>query len=346
MNLPPKNLIVTGGQYGSEGKGALCWHLAPHYPFHIRVGGPQAGHSINPDGQVYKFQTLPVGSMLPNTTSVLAMASVVDAEQMAMEGEWVKERTGAYPFTLVDGRATLLEREFVTAELDGGLTQRLGSTSHGVGAARAARIMRTAPRVIDKPEALPSWAKIVDTSAVIRSQLGHTPMLVEAAQGHLLSLFSGEYPFVTSSECGPTQAFADMGLPLKAAGYFQSLSVFRTLPIRVHGNSGRLPNETTWEALRAEYGQHIPTELTTVTRKVRRVGHWDDHDAMASVRTHRPDRAAITFLDYPFPADEGKTEWDELTPDAKHFVLEKEEILATKVAYIGTSFGTFVERGW
>jgi len=38
--------IVVGGQFGSEGKGQICSHLAPEYDCLIRVGGPNAGHKV------------------------------------------------------------------------------------------------------------------------------------------------------------------------------------------------------------------------------------------------------------------------------------------------------------
>ena len=61
--------VVVGGQYGSEGKGAVVGHIA-HRPGHtdstgpldsrdlvIRVGGPNAGHTVvDPDGQVYRLR--------------------------------------------------------------------------------------------------------------------------------------------------------------------------------------------------------------------------------------------------------------------------------------------------
>ena len=38
--------IIIGGQYGSEGKGQIAAHLAPDYDLLVRVGGPNAGHSV------------------------------------------------------------------------------------------------------------------------------------------------------------------------------------------------------------------------------------------------------------------------------------------------------------
>ena len=38
--------VIIGGQYGSEGKGNICAHLASDYRALMRVGGPNAGHMV------------------------------------------------------------------------------------------------------------------------------------------------------------------------------------------------------------------------------------------------------------------------------------------------------------
>lgn len=53
---------VVGGEYGSEGKGNIAYYLAPEYDLLVRVGGPNAGHTV--------FCT-PV-SAIPTTTCHLA----------------------------------------------------------------------------------------------------------------------------------------------------------------------------------------------------------------------------------------------------------------------------------
>ena len=41
-----KMCALVGGQYGSEGKGAIARHVADRYSVHVRVGSPNAGHTI------------------------------------------------------------------------------------------------------------------------------------------------------------------------------------------------------------------------------------------------------------------------------------------------------------
>ena len=52
---------VVGGQLGSEGKGALVKAIAGQFQSHVRVGGPNAGHSMFYGGKLFKMQQLPCG---------------------------------------------------------------------------------------------------------------------------------------------------------------------------------------------------------------------------------------------------------------------------------------------
>lgn len=344
-----KSLIVVGGQYGSEGKGSYIDHIAADYPVHVRTGGPQAGHSVKlPDGQVLKFQVVPVGALQPTTAaSVIAMASVFDPVQFELEMGWVRDRLGRWPTVLIDPRATLLDSGHVADEAEKGINARLGSTAHGVGAARADRIWRTAGTVGDgfDPGLWEGAVRFEDTARWLRQKTTYgVPVLVETAQGYELSLFhAAHYPYCTSAECTPAQALSDMGLTLREAAQFTVRAIYRTTPIRVHGNSGPLPYETSWDNLRAQWGPHIPTEQTTVTRRTRRVGRWDPQQARHSAEALGADDAVITFLDYPFPRCAGQTDWQQLQPEAVGWVKAAAADLGCPVVSVATGFGTYAD---
>lgn len=346
----PQGAIVVGGQWGSEGKGAVIYELGVDYATHVRVGGPQAGHSIKlPSGEVLKLQTIPVGAAL-GKECLIGMASVVDPEVLWREVGWFA-RLGMPLDLTIDPNATVLTEAYREAENQHGLTARLGSTGKGVGAARAARIMRTAPAAGEyfRPDELPEGVRVADTREILRERLkdAHNGILVEAAQGIQLSLFSsGYYPFVTSSEATPTGSFADLGLPLSQAHSFESVGVFRTFPIRVAGNSGPLPNEITWEALEEERGVPIPDseKTTTVTLKTRRVARWSAEVARRSVVEAGIDWATLTFLDYPYPEISGQIDWDRFPKRVKAYVSKRENDLGVPINLVGTGFGSYAWR--
>src|SRR5690606_31856672 len=171
---------------------------------------------------ILKLQTIPVGAA-SGKSSIIGMASVVDMEVLAREVGWFQE-LGIPLVLVVDGRATVMPADAQEVEKAFGLNDRLGSTGKGVGAARAARIMRTAQTVWEYAEENPLSVGVaaVESSPVIRQQLRAGQVLVEGVKGVLLSLSSyGYYPSVTSAEAPAAGAFAVLGLPLRLATEFE-----------------------------------------------------------------------------------------------------------------------------
>ena len=66
-----KLTVLVGGQYGSEGKGAIAKHIAFDYDVHVRVGSPNAGHTIYWDGQKHVMQSIPCGWVDPHAKIVI-----------------------------------------------------------------------------------------------------------------------------------------------------------------------------------------------------------------------------------------------------------------------------------
>ncbi|WP_455917604.1 adenylosuccinate synthetase [Pseudomonas cerasi] len=54
--------VLIGGQYGSEGKGNIVAYLAREYDVMIRVGGPNAGHTVASAAGTFTYDHLPSGS--------------------------------------------------------------------------------------------------------------------------------------------------------------------------------------------------------------------------------------------------------------------------------------------
>jgi adenylosuccinate synthase len=70
--------IMVGGAYGSEGKGQLAAYLAPEYQLLVRVGGPNAGHSVFEEPDPFVFHHLPSG---------FAASAIFTAEPSMMESD-------------------------------------------------------------------------------------------------------------------------------------------------------------------------------------------------------------------------------------------------------------------
>lgn len=341
--------VIVGGQAGSEAKGAVTAHLAhpdrtPDGLVAIRVAGPNAGHTaVDADGRRWALRTIPVAAVVnPYARLCIAAGSEVDISVLLKE---VRELEGA-GFKIaerltIDPMATILSPEHIAAEQASDLTARLGSTSKGIGAARAARIMREAQVVRDTD--LHDLCEIAPVSELARGALqGGYTTAIEGTQGHALGLHHPYYPQVTSSDCRAIDFLAMAGLsPWDVlVDQFEVWVVYRPFPIRVAGNSGPLRDESSWEAL------GLPEERTTVTKKVRRVGGWDPELAREAVIANGGPgphlRLALSMADQIDPTVAGVTNLGELSPQVMAFVDGMEDLLGSRVRLIGTSDRTMV----
>jgi len=332
-------MVVVGGQYGSEGKGAVAAWLATHSQHDrlvaVRVAGPNAGHSVVDDqGRKFALRQLPASTVVrPDATIVLAAGSEIDLD--VLDGEVCLLEQAGIPVRerlMIDASATIITDEHKKQEEE--LVGRIGSTGKGIGAARAARALRIAPlygQVRDDG---------VDTASELASLVADdVGIMVEAAQGFALGTHAGFYPKCTSSDCRAIDALSMAGISPWAVQRLAVWVVLRTYPIRVAGDSGPLPGETTWAQLGEQTGGYIKPELTTVTRKVRRVGTFDrEMAARAIVANGGPGPSVfpvLQFFDYWFPELAGADSRDAL--DAEHWKRIDEVSEATgPIALLGT----------
>lgn len=325
-----KLTIVVGGQAGSEGKGAICarLHEDHHYTAAVRVGGPNAGHSVvDSTGFKFALRQLPVAAAVdPSTWLYIAAGSEVDPELVSDEIRLMEQHGHeVHPRLRVDREATILRPEH--AEREGAIAT--GTTGKGIGAARADRALRKAERGAEV-------GFTADTQHEIRQILERgQDVMLEGTQGYVLGSHAGWYPHCTSGDCRAIDFMAMAGLPPCEPD--DIIVVLRTHPIRIAGESGPLTEETSWEALGVE------PEFTTVTKKQRRVGEWDWGWAERSIDanstlTRRP-RIALTFVDYWWPELAGvdtRLGAVQLTPETLSRLGEIEDRLMAEIVFLGT----------
>jgi len=324
----------------TEGKGAVVSALANDFNIHVRVGGCNAGHTIFHEGVKYKMQIIPCGWTNPNAFLVIGRGAIVNID-LLMEEIHLLEKVDPKIKNriLIDKYAGVLSQDFVQEEghTNGELHQRIGSTGEGVGAARVARINRDPgkfKRIIDWADNYQLGSMLHDTVNIINNlNMSGSNVLLEGTQGCGLSLIHGPWPYVTSADTNAGQLIADCGISPLAVN--QIILVARTFPIRVAGNSGPLAGETSWEEMSTKLGKEV-VEHTTVTKKVRRIGKWDEALMAMAVKINRPTSIALTFMDYLNPEDEGKTEYDQLSNQSIRFVEYLEKDFRTRVSMIKT----------
>ncbi|WP_068875288.1 MULTISPECIES: adenylosuccinate synthase [unclassified Phenylobacterium] len=184
--------------------------------------------------------------------------------------------------------ADLADREALEAKIDRLLAHhaplRKGLGLPDVdGAALLAELEAMAPRIL--PFAQPAWLKL---DGIVKSG---KRVLFEGAQGALLDVDHGTYPYVTSSNTVAGQAAAGSGLGPKGPGYV--LGIVKAYTTRV--GEGPFPTE-----LFDEVGQHLGTvgrEFGTVTGRSRRCGWFDATLVRQSVALNGISGIALTKLD-------------------------------------------------
>ena len=151
------------------------------------------------------------------------------------------------------------------------------------GAALRKALDEVAPKVL--PFAEPVWVRLDEARRNGRR------ILFEGAQGAMLDIDHGTYPFVTSSNTVAAQAAVGAGLAPSATGYV--LGITKAYTTRV--GSGPFPTELTDEVGRTlgERGH----EFGTVTGRPRRCGWFDAVMVRQAIRTGGIRGIALTKLD-------------------------------------------------
>ena len=359
VNKHDELTVVYGGQWGSEGKGQIIAAITneQHGPFFaVRVGGPNAGHTARDFTRRWvKAQQLPVPCFTnPNAIGVIGCSGVILPEVLERELERFDQlrhtEQGAWPKLLIDNQAMVISQEMLSAEES--LKKAIGSTGEGVGAATAAKVMRTGQTFLDWLNNRPMRTRLselvernctfADTVTVLNRH-GDTPKcFIEGTQGYLLSLNTSRfYPYCTSRDCGPEALMGQVGVSPRSYHAAKIIAVFRTYPIRVGGNSGGLPGEITWDHLRELSGGYVVTpERTTVTNRIRRIATWDTETVQAVCAETRPTGLAITFLDYLFPECAKLQGIDGgLSPRARLWLRKVENLVGAPVEWVSTGPG-------
>lgn len=344
-----KLTVLVGGQYGSEGKGAVAAYIANDYQVHVRVGSPNAGHTIYWNGEKHVMQSIPCGWINPDAKIVIGRGALLNMKQFMKELVHILQY---YPDFLsrlyIDPKAGVLDEKFHEEEggVNGEMHRRIGSTGEGVGPARIARLQRD-------PSKFRLFEDVAEEYGLDRCMISNTPawvagwqdtgdnILIEGTQGSALSLLHSHWPYCTSVDTNAAGIISEVGIaPSRVTNV---LMVCRTYPIRVAGNSGPMNNEISWDELSSRTGVPIAPEKTTVTHKVRRIAEWDDGLFRQSCLLNAPTEIALTFADYVDSElyEEGNAEIVKNSERLKSFI--KRHDLTGKVKYIGTGPRTMVE---
>jgi adenylosuccinate synthase len=318
------NVVVVGAQWGDEGKGKIVDWLSERADVVVRFqGGHNAGHTLVIGDKTFKLSLLPSG-IVRGTLSVIGHGVVLDP--WAFRDEVAKVRGQGVEIT--PKNLAISENCPLILPLHRDLD---GTTRRGIGPAYEDKVGRRAIRVCDLADidALDTQIERLLAhhnalragfnqprieSAEIKMQLAEIAhevlpyaqpvwrilneakqrgkrILFEGAQGVLLDVDMGTYPFVTSSNTVAGQAAGGTGLGPSSLNYV--LGICKAYTTRV--GSGPFPTE-----LDNDVGQYISTrgrEFGTVTGRARRCGWFDAVLVRQSIAVSGIQGIALTKLD-------------------------------------------------
>ena len=305
--------VILGLQWGDEGKGKVVDVLTPNYQVVARFqGGPNAGHTLEFNGEKYVLRSIPSGIFQGGKVNVIGNGVVLDpilfreeATALAASGhDLSKQLCISKKAHLILPTHRILDAAYEAAKG----SSKIGTTGKGIGPTYTDKISRNGVRVgdilspdfqtiylrakhrhenilhslgydYDVAELETQWFealdylrsfRLIDSEYEInRLLLEGKSVLAEGAQGTLLDVDFGSYPFVTSSSTVCAGACTGLGVAPNRIG--EVFGIFKAYCTRV--GSGPFPTEL-FDETGAEL-RRIGHEFGAVTGRERRCGWLD-----------------------------------------------------------------------
>jgi adenylosuccinate synthase len=319
------NVVVIGAQWGDEGKGKIVDYLAKEAQIIVRFsGGANAGHTIVIGDEQYALHLIPSGILYPDKMVILGAGMVIDPVALFNELAMLKERgidtTGR---VFISDRAHIVLPRYIQIdkERDQARKKPIGTTGRGIGITYSMKSDRDGIRMADlfwkekmdeldqgDREFLAPFIGRLETMAVdLASFLMHrknAQVLFEGAQGTLLDLDLGTYPYVSSGmSCAAGAAIGGCVGPRRLD---RVLGVFKAYSTRV-GN-GPFPSEfdTGSEDELCRFIRETGREYGVTTGRPRRCGYLDLVALRYACLTNSIDSLVMTHLDVYDTLDEIK----------------------------------------
>lgn len=310
------NVVVIGAQWGDEGKGKMVDYLAQNAQAVVRyAGGANAGHTIVIGDQQYALHQVPSGILYPGKTVYLGSGMVIDPQALFEELQMLKDRGINW-----EGRVFISDRAHIVLpryrqidkERDAARKRPIGTTGRGIGITYSMKSERDGIRLADL-----DWAekmqdlekedldfleqykeKLISMRVNISAEMWkyrNKNVLMEGAQGAMLDLDLGTYPYVSSGlSCS---AGASVGSGIGPRKLDKILGVFKAYTTRV-GN-GPMPSEFDENSQSELYKfvRDTGREYGVTTGRPRRCGYLDLVALRYACRTNSIDDLLLTHLD-------------------------------------------------
>ncbi|MBC5829573.1 MAG: adenylosuccinate synthase [Candidatus Eremiobacteraeota bacterium] len=322
--------VILGIQWGDEGKGRVVDYCARDYDIIARFGGgDNAGHSIIVGEHHIALRIVPSGVLYADKELFIGGGTVVSLQSILEEFEKLRDIGIDISRIKISDRAHIVFPYHCAQDRHNEETagkRAIGTTGRGIGPAyadKAARVGVTVRELYQRESLaekirfnltraaffndLPNEAElvadtlqaaerilphVVDGVAYIHSALDDGKrILIEGAQGTLLDVGYGTYPYVTSSHT--IAGGACIGLGIGPTAIRRVVGVAKAYCTRV--GAGPFPSE-----LHGQVGEVLRRngrEFGTVTGRPRRCGWFDAVAARYAIQLNGLSEAIITKLD-------------------------------------------------
>ena len=314
--------IVVGAQWGDEGKGKIIDMLAADADIIIRYqGGNNAGHTVVVGQNEFILHLIPSGILHKGKTCIIGNGVVIDPEALLKEIDMLRGKG-----IKVDGNLFISEAAHVIFPyhkvIDKRRGAKIGTTGRGIGPCYVDKMARCGIRMADlvnaetlrrKLQANLEDSKEFDFKKIygqyleygrkIKGYLTNVPVLLgkaiakkkrilfEGAQGTLLDIDHGTYPYVTSSNATAGGALTGTGVGPTAID--KVMGVVKAYTTRV----GEGPFPTQFEDDLMEKIRSKGKEFGATTGRPRRCGWFDAIIVRHAVIVNGLSEIAVTKLD-------------------------------------------------
>ena len=322
---------IVGGQWGDEGKGKIVDLLSKDAHIVARYqGGSNAGHTVYIDDKKIILHQIPTGVLRTESLCILGNGMVIDPVGFTDEINClIDNKINFEGRIMIDYYSHIVTpiHKLIDSSVEKASNNKIGTTCKGIGPTYQDKYQRIGIRAIDildeklLKEKIDNRIEIAlyknevsskdidnldfkefyhsctliskfikDTFPIIYNSIDKN-ILVEGAQGTLLDIDHGTFPYVTSSNCSAGGISTGLGIPGNRLDTI--VGIFKAYVTRVGG--GPFPSELFDDD--GKKLQSIGNEVGATTGRARRCGWFDLVAAQYSCRINGLTGIALTKLD-------------------------------------------------